>query len=162
MVSGLAIVMFTPPSPPCDLARRGTLNCRHTGQAVGVAEAWWAVLGAIVLLVTGQLTTAEVGHAIGAGTDVYLFLIGMMLAAELARTTGLFDWIAAQAVRSARGSATKLFCLVYVVGIVVTTFMSNDATAVVLTPAVLVSAAQFFKVGVLVMPVALILCLLVL
>jgi arsenical pump membrane protein len=100
----------------------------------GVAEAWWAVLGAIVLLVTGQLTTAEVGHAIGAGTDVYLFLIGMMLAAELARTTGLFDWIAAQAVRSARARQRSCSAWSTWWGIVVTTFMSNDATAVVLTP----------------------------
>ncbi|MGJ7916618.1 SLC13 family permease [Massilia sp. LXY-6] len=105
-----------------------------------VAEAWWAVAGALILLLTGQLTFAEVGHAVGRGTDVYLFLIGMMLVAELARTTGLFDWVAAQTVRSAKGSATRLFCIVYMVGILVTTFMSNDATVVVLTPAVLAAA----------------------
>ena len=28
------------------------------------------------------------------GTDVYLFLIGMMLLAEVARKEGLFDWLA--------------------------------------------------------------------
>ena len=31
--------------------------------------------------------------AIGKGTDVYLFLTGMMLLAELARREGLFDWL---------------------------------------------------------------------
>ncbi len=106
----------------------------------GLAEAWWAVLGAVVLLVTGQLALADVAHAVGKGGGVYLFLIGMMLASELARTTGLFDWIAAKAVGMSHGSPTRLFCLVYAVGIVVTTFMSNDATAVVLTPAVLAAA----------------------
>jgi arsenical pump membrane protein len=105
-----------------------------------IGEAWWAVLGALLLLVTGQLTLGEVGHAVQQGTDVYLFLVGMMLIAEMARTTGLFDWIAAWAVRHAKGSASRLFYLVYGVGIVVTTFMSNDATAVVLTPAVLAAA----------------------
>jgi arsenical pump membrane protein len=105
-----------------------------------VSEAWWAVLGALLLLLTGQLTLGEAGHAVRAGTDVYLFLIGMMLVAEMARTTGLFDWIAALAVRRSAGSARRLFCIVYGVGIVVTTFMSNDATAVVLTPAVLAAA----------------------
>jgi arsenical pump membrane protein len=105
-----------------------------------IAEAWWAMLGAALLLLTGQLNLAEFGRAVGQGTDVYLFLIGMMLVAEMARTTGLFDWIAAQAVRRSNGSATRLFCIVYAVGIVVTTFMSNDATAVVLTPAVLAAA----------------------
>jgi arsenical pump membrane protein len=105
-----------------------------------IAEAWWAVAGAVLLLLTGQVNLAELGAAVGQGTDVYLFLIGMMLIAEMARTTGLFDWIAAQAVRQAKGSAKRLFCIVYGVGIVVTTFMSNDATAVVLTPAVLAAA----------------------
>jgi arsenical pump membrane protein len=60
----------------------------------------------------------------------------MMLLAELARQEGVFDWLAALAVRRANGSRVRLFTLVYVVGTVVTVFLSNDATAVVLTPAV--------------------------
>jgi arsenical pump membrane protein len=39
-------------------------------------------------------------------------------------------------VAAAKGSRARLFGLVYLVGIVVTVFLSNDATAVVLTPAV--------------------------
>jgi arsenical pump membrane protein len=70
------------------------------------------------------------------GTDVYLFLVGMMLLAEVARKEGLFDWLAAQAVKSAKGSARRLFLIVYLVGTAVTVLLSNDATAVVLTPAV--------------------------
>jgi len=70
------------------------------------------------------------------GIDVYLFLIGMMLIAELARREGLFDWMAALAVQHAQGSPQRLFLLVYVVGTVVTVLLSNDATAIVLTPAV--------------------------
>src|ERR1700674_3618300 len=59
-----------------------------------------------------------------------------MLIAELARREGLFDWLAALAVEHARGSPQRLFMLVYGVGTIVTVFLSNDATAVVLTPAV--------------------------
>jgi arsenical pump membrane protein len=70
------------------------------------------------------------------GLDVYLFLTGMMLLAETAREEKLFDWLAAHATQMARGSATRLFLLIYLVGVLVTTFLSNDATAVVLTPAV--------------------------
>ncbi|MFP5228577.1 MAG: SLC13 family permease, partial [Acidobacteriota bacterium] len=76
-------------------------------------------------------------HAIREGTDVYLFLSGMMLLAELAREEGVFDWVADIAVHHARGSASRLFLWIYVVGIGVTALLSNDATAVVLTPAVL-------------------------
>ena len=99
-------------------------------------EALWALLGALALVCFGLLPVKAAVDGAGRGVDVCLFLIGMMLLAELARREGLFDWLAARAARMARGSATRLFGLVYLVGIVVTVFMSNDATAVVLTPAV--------------------------
>ena len=96
----------------------------------------WAVAGAMLLIALGLLSAAEALSGVAKGTDVYLFLIGMMLLAELARQEGLFDWIAAKAAIAARGSATRLFTLVYCVGTIVTVLLSNDATAVVLTPAV--------------------------
>src|SRR5215470_5912272 len=99
-------------------------------------EAIWAVLGAAALVVLGLLSWSDALAGVLKGTDVYLFLAGMMLLAELARQEGLFDWLAALAVEHARGSPQRLFTLVYVVGILVTVFLSNDATAVVLTPAV--------------------------
>ncbi len=105
-------------------------------------EAVWAVGGASCLVATGLLTAAAAAHAVGEGLDVYLFLTGMMLLAELARREGLFDTLAGWAVRHARGSSTRLFALMYGIGIVVTAFMSNDATAVVLTPAVYAAAKK--------------------
>jgi arsenical pump membrane protein len=99
-------------------------------------EAIWPVSGAAILVIFGPLPPADAWHGIAKGTDVYLFLTGMMLLAELARLEGLFDFLAARAARTANGSARRLFALIYGVGIVVTAFLSNDATAVVLTPAV--------------------------
>jgi arsenical pump membrane protein len=99
-------------------------------------EAIWAVAGAVMLVAFGLLRWSDALQAVAKGIDVYLFLSGMMLLAELARKEGLFDFLAGRAVRLAGGSPTKLFALVYGVGTVVTVFMSNDATAVVLTPAV--------------------------
>jgi arsenical pump membrane protein len=99
-------------------------------------EAIWAVAGAALLVALQLLSPQDALAGIGKGVDVYLFLFGMMLLAEIARQEGLFDWLAAVAVKRAKGSASRLFLLVYVVGTIVTTFLSNDATAVVLTPAV--------------------------
>src|ERR1700735_3039470 len=99
-------------------------------------EAIWACLGASLLVLCRLLSPAAAWRAIAKGTDVYFFLAGMMLLAELARREGVFDWLASHAVAAARGSRTRLFALVYAVGILVTVFLSNDATAVVLTPAV--------------------------
>ena len=94
----------------------------------------WAITGAVLLIVLNLLPAAEALAAVARGTDVYLFLIGMMLLAEVARKEGLFDWLAAEAAKLARGSATRLFSLVFGVGTIVTVFLSNDATAVVLDP----------------------------
>jgi arsenical pump membrane protein len=99
-------------------------------------EAIWAVAGAALLVALQLLSPRDALTGIGKGLDVYLFLFGMMLLAEIARQEGLFDWLAAVAAKRANGSASRLFLLVYVVGATVTTFLSNDATAVVLTPAV--------------------------
>ena len=107
------------------------------GRPWRLPEAWWAMGGALILLVAGLVTPREAIAAIGRAADVGLFLAGMMTLAAIARHEGLFDWLAAHAVRRARGSARSLFAWLYAAGIVVTAFLSNDATAVVLTQAVL-------------------------
>ena len=104
------------------------------------SEATWALAGALALVALSLLPWQQALAGIAKGVDVYLFLAGMMLLAEIARSEHLFDWLAARAARLARGSPARLFALVYAVGVVVTVFLSNDATAVVLTPAVLAAA----------------------
>jgi arsenical pump membrane protein len=108
----------------------------------GVPEVWWVGGGALLLLALRLIPLKLAGKAVAEGSDVYLFLTGMMLLSELAREQGVFDWVAAVAVRSANGSCARLFALVYGVGTLVTIFMSNDATAVVLTPAILTAVRK--------------------
>ena len=103
----------------------------------GWPEAVWAVGGALLLVLSGLLPGESALQAVGRGWDVYLFLIGMMLLSELGRQFGVFDWLADWTLSRARGSASRLFLDLYLLGTVVTIFLSNDATAVVLTPAVL-------------------------
>lgn len=100
------------------------------------SEAWWAAGGALALVISSLISPTDAASAVLKGTDVYLFLIGMMMLAEMARREGLFDWLAEWALRHADGSGRKLFLLIYAAGTLVTIFLSNDATAVVLTPAV--------------------------
>lgn len=99
--------------------------------------AWWAGGGALLLVLTGALSPHDAGSALARGLDVYLFLIGMMALAEFARSEGVFAWAASVVLVAARGSRSRLLLLIYGVGIVTTAFLSNDATIVVLTPAVL-------------------------
>ncbi|HEX4649957.1 MAG TPA: arsenic transporter [Granulicella sp.] len=103
----------------------------------GVAEVYWIGGGALLLVLLRLVPLRLAGRAVSEGSDVYLFLIGMMLLSELAREQGVFDWLSSAAVRGADGSCGRLFTLVYGAGTIVTILMSNDATAVVLTPAIL-------------------------
>jgi len=103
-------------------------------------EATWAIAGAVALVAAGLLPLVTAWAAVGKGLDVYLFLAGMMLLSEVAREEGLFDRVASFAVTHAAGSARRLFALVYAAGAVITALLSNDATAVVLTPAVYAAA----------------------
>ena len=108
----------------------------------GIPEVWWISGGALLLIVLRLVPLKLAGQAVAKGTDVYLFLTGMMLLSELAREQGVFDWVASVAVRGANGSCSRLFLLVYGAGTLVTIFMSNDATAVVLTPAILAAVRK--------------------
>jgi arsenical pump membrane protein len=108
----------------------------------GIPEVWWISGGALLLIALRLVPLRLAGQAVAKGSDVYLFLIGMMLLSELAREQGVFDWVASVAVRGANGSCSRLFLLVYGVGTLVTIFMSNDATAVVLTPAILTAVRK--------------------
>lgn len=103
----------------------------------GIQEPYWIGSGAILLVTLRLVPLKLAGKAVAEGTDVYLFLIGMMLLSELASAHGVFDWLSTVALHGANGSCTRLFTLIYAIGTVVTIFMSNDATAVVLTPAIL-------------------------
>jgi arsenical pump membrane protein len=102
-----------------------------------IAEAYWACGGGTLLILTRLIPLPQAAHAVFEGLDVYLFLTGMMILAELAREEGVFDWVADVAAQHARNSPGRLFGLIYLVGTLVTALLSNDATAVVLTPAVL-------------------------
>ncbi|TFF20660.1 arsenic transporter [Jiella endophytica] len=131
-------------SPPVAVAATGVISTLAVGGVIlrpfGWSEWVFATAGAALLVALQLLSPADALQGIAAGTDVYLFLAGMMLLAEIARREGLFDYLAARAAGAAKGSPQRLFALVYLVGTAVTVFLSNDATAVVLTPAVIAVA----------------------
>ena len=102
----------------------------------GVPGFVFALAGAVLLVISGLSPLAAALVGVARSIDVCCFLAGMMLLAELCRQEGVFAWLAGHAARLARGSAPRLFTLVFLVGVVVTALLSNDATVVVLTPAV--------------------------
>jgi arsenical pump membrane protein len=101
-----------------------------------VPEWAFAVGGALLLLLTGALDSPHAWRAALSGWEVYLFLVGVLTLAELARVHGVFAWLSAFILRAARGSRSRLFGIVFGVGVVVTATLSNDTTVILLTPAI--------------------------
>lgn len=99
-------------------------------------EWFWALGASLALLLVRAISPVEAWSAVLRGADVYAFLVGIMALAELARHEGLFDWLASHALAAARGSQGRLFGLIYLAGVGVTALLSNDTTAVLLTPAI--------------------------
>jgi arsenical pump membrane protein len=101
-----------------------------------VTEAWPASVGAVLMVLAGVTTPASAVSAVLARWDLFLFLGGLMLISGLADAAGFFDAAGVVAAAAARGSGRLLLLSVFVVGALLTAFLSNDATALILTPVV--------------------------
>jgi arsenical pump membrane protein len=72
-----------------------------------IPEAAWIGGGALLLIVTGLIPLRLAARGAGKGSDVYFFLTGMMLLAELARHEGVFDWVCAPALKVLRTACAR-------------------------------------------------------
>ena len=103
----------------------------------GLHEAWATVIGGALMLLCGLETPRQAAQTVGRGRDVLLFLLALLLLSDLLRASGFFEWAAIHAARAARGDGRVLFRNVFLLGALITAFLSLDTTAVILTPLVL-------------------------
>jgi arsenical pump membrane protein len=101
-------------------------------------EAIVAMGGAGLLLLLGLISPTDAFSTLCREWNTFLFFLGMMGLSALAEAAGLFDWLAFQAARFARQSAWRLFLNIFLLGTVISMILSNDATALILTPVVYV------------------------
>jgi arsenical pump membrane protein len=101
-------------------------------------EAVIAMAGAGLLLVLGLIGPTDALFILVRDWNTFLFFLGMMVLSALAEAAGLFDWLAARAARLAANRAALLFLNVFLLGSLISMMLSNDATALILTPVVYV------------------------
>src|ERR1700741_4478239 len=106
-------------------------------------EALIAMGGAAILLLLALITPADAFFTLMRDWNTFLFFLGMMGLSALAEAAGLFDWLAVQAARLAGKSAARLFLNVFLLGSLISMVLSNDATALILTPIVYVLVTNF-------------------
>jgi len=103
-----------------------------------VTEAHAALLGALLMVVTGSVPPLAAVRLAWESWNILLFFFGLMVIAACADQAGFFSWLAARAAHAARGDGRRLLLAVFAVGTVVTAILSNDSTALILTPVVYV------------------------
>lgn len=109
------------------MVRPGWLPLKETGAALA---------GGILMLALGFVGLGEAGGVLLGEWNAFLFFLGLMTIAAMAERAGFFDWVASLAAQWARGSSRRLFVNVFLIGTLITAFLSNDATALILTPIV--------------------------
>jgi arsenical pump membrane protein len=107
-----------------------------------VPEAAVAAIGAALLLAVGASSAEQAGHELSDLGPTVGFLAALLLLGEGCRREGVFDAIGELLSRRARGDPRRLLGLAFVVAAGVTAVLSLDATVVLLTPIVLLSARR--------------------
>lgn len=97
-------------------------------------EAMFAMAGAALLLVIGLINPLDAATTLLKDWNTFLFFLGMMSLSALAEVAGLFDWLAFQAARLSGNSSRRLFLNTFLLGSLISMLLSNDATALILTP----------------------------
>ena len=103
----------------------------------GMNEAWATVIGGALMLLLHLETPRQAWRTTVQGTDVLAFLFALMLLSALLDKSGFFEWAAVHAARAAKGNGAALYRNVFLLGALITAFLSLDTTAILLTPIVL-------------------------
>ena len=91
-----------------------------------------ALLGAATIILFGVLAQEEAFAAVD--WNVIFLLAGMMIIAAVLRRTGVFGWLAFRAVRVARGDPLAILLLLSAVTALVSAFLDNVTTVVLILP----------------------------
>jgi len=99
-----------------------------------------ALLGGLAMILLGVVSQEQAFGAID--WNVIFLLVGMMAIANLLRETGLFQWIAVQAVRLGRGDPFRILIILSLVTAFSSALLDNVTIVVLVAPITLFVAAS--------------------
>jgi arsenical pump membrane protein len=108
----------------------------------GLPEATVAVPAALLVVATGLLPWRDAWSEVRQLGPTVGFLAAVLLLAYLAGEHGVFRWAGALTADFSRARPTRLLAAVFAVASITTAVLSLDATVVLLTPVVLVTAGR--------------------
>jgi arsenical pump membrane protein len=108
----------------------------------GLPEVTAAAPAALLAVVLGLVSWADAWHEVGTLGPTVGFLAAILVLAQLADEDGVFGYAGRLAARAGRGSPVRLLTVVFGIAATITAVLSLDATVVLLTPVVLVTATN--------------------
>ncbi len=98
-----------------------------------------AIVGASTMIVLGIVTQEDAFHSIDLGIDwnVIFLLVSMMIIINIMRPTGVFEYIAIKSAKVAKGKPFAIMAIFSVVTAVVSAFLDNVTTVLLIAPVTL-------------------------
>ena len=96
-----------------------------------------AMLGAVVLLVTGVLSAQAMTETINPAESIIALFFGGMVVVRTLIATGLFDYLGAIALRLVRGDGRRLMIAIVVITAPICAFLPNATVVILLGPLIL-------------------------
>lgn len=102
----------------------------------------WPVGAAALVVAFGRESATDALDAVARQWNVLLFIAGLMGLSAAAEESGLLAWVTEVVLARAAGSRRRLFFWLFAVAVATTLLLSNDATAIVLTPLAYAAVAR--------------------
>ncbi len=106
-------------------------------QPKGLGIGWIASIGAIVALLAGVIHGSDIPVVWGIVWNATFAFIAIIIISLLLDEAGFFCFIALYVAKWAKGSGSRLFCYIVLLGAAVSALFANDGAALILTPIVI-------------------------